>query len=93
VSVLVLHPTDDAIIPVEQARELAEAARGNDLVRVWILPGGGHGAIDEVDRVWFYAVLRGFFERWAGYGSPTPPADDASRADRIGDKLIYSAGS
>jgi pimeloyl-ACP methyl ester carboxylesterase len=93
VPVLVLHPTDDAIIPVEQARELAEAARGNDLVRVWILPGGGHGAIDEVDRVWFYAVLRGFFERWAGYGSPTPPAGDASRADRSGDKLIYSAGS
>jgi pimeloyl-ACP methyl ester carboxylesterase len=93
VPVLVLHPSDDEIIPVEQARELAEAARGNDLVRVWILPGGGHGAIDAVDRVWFYAVLRGFFERWAGYGAPTAAADGAPRTDQRRDKLIYSAGS
>ena len=92
VPVLVLHPEDDEIIPVEQARELEEAAGGNDLVRVWILPGGGHGAIDEVDRVWFYAVLRGFFERWAGYGRATPAADGAVRTDHTGDKLIYSAG-
>jgi len=67
VPVLVLHPDDDEVIPVEQARELAAAARGNDLVRVWILPGGGHGAIDAIDRTWFFAVARGFFERWAGY--------------------------
>ena len=93
VPVLVLHPADDEIIPVEQARELEAAASDNDLVRVWILPGGGHGAIDAVDRVWFYAVVRGFFERWAGYGPPTASADGASRADQRPDKLIYSAGS
>jgi predicted alpha/beta-fold hydrolase len=93
VPVLVLHPEDDEVIPVEQARELDSAATDNDLVRVWILPGGGHGAIDAVDRVWFYAVVRGFFERWAGYGPPTASADGASRADQRPDKLIYSAGS
>jgi predicted alpha/beta-fold hydrolase len=93
VPVLVLHPTDDEIVPVEQARELEAAAADNDLVRVWVLPGGGHGAIDAVDRVWFYAVVRGFFERWAGYGPPTAAADGASRADQRRDKLIYSAGS
>src|SRR5215211_1014656 len=93
VPVLVLHPEDDEIIPVRQAEELAAAASGNDLVRVWILPGGGHGAIDAVDRVWFCAVTRGFFERWAGYGPPTASADGASRADQRPDKLIYSAGS
>ena len=69
VPVLVLHPDDDVIIPVEHARALAEASAGSDLVRVWIIQGGGHGAIDAVDRPWFYAVARGFFERWAGYGS------------------------
>ena len=52
--------------------------RGNDLVRVWVLPGGGHGAIDVVDRRWFYAVLRGFFERWAGYGGVGDGANDGS---------------
>jgi predicted alpha/beta-fold hydrolase len=89
VPVLVLHPADDEVIPVEQSRELAAAARGNDLVRVWILPGGGHGAIDAVDGRWFYAVVRGFFERWAGYGPPTAATDTDQRRD----KLIYSAGS
>jgi predicted alpha/beta-fold hydrolase len=91
VPVLILHPEDDAIIPVEHARILAEAAAGNDLVRVWILPGGGHGAIDAVDRDWFYAVLRGFFERWAGYERRQDAGARGSRSDRSPSKLIYSA--
>src|SRR4051812_32358847 len=90
VPVLVLHPSDDEIIPVEQAQELAEAARDNDLVRVWILPGGGHGAIDAVDRTWFHAVTRGFFERWAGYEAPGEAPESHERSQGAG-KLIYSA--
>jgi predicted alpha/beta-fold hydrolase len=88
VPVLVLHPEDDQVIPVEHARMLEEAAKGNELVRVWTLPGGGHGAIDAVDREWFYGVARGFFERWAGYGARD---DAAADADRPPVKLIYSA--
>jgi predicted alpha/beta-fold hydrolase len=91
VPVLILHPKDDQIIPVEHARMLADAAAGHQLVRVWILPGGGHGAIDAVDRLWFYAVARGFFERWAGYGARDPDVSDGSRSDRSPAKLIYSA--
>jgi pimeloyl-ACP methyl ester carboxylesterase len=91
VPVLVLHPSDDDIIPVEQAEELAAAAKGNDLVRVWILPGGGHGAIDAIDRRWFVAVTRGFFERWAGYEPPGKGVEEGARSDRSRDKLIYSA--
>jgi predicted alpha/beta-fold hydrolase len=91
VPVLILHPEDDAIIPVEHARTLSEAARENDLVRVWILPGGGHGAIDAVDRVWFYAVLRGFFERWAGYERREPAGAPQAAANRERAKLINSA--
>jgi pimeloyl-ACP methyl ester carboxylesterase len=90
VPVLVLHPSDEEIIPVEQARELTEAARDNDLVRVWILPGGGHGAIDAVDRTWFRAVTRGFFERWAGYEAPGEAPESHERSQGAG-KLIYSA--
>jgi pimeloyl-ACP methyl ester carboxylesterase len=91
VPVLVLHPSDDEVIPVEQAEQLAAAARDNDLVRVWILPGGGHGAIDAVDRTWFRAVTRGFFERWAGYELAGGAAQGSARSDRARDKLIYSA--
>jgi dipeptidyl aminopeptidase/acylaminoacyl peptidase len=90
VPVLVLHPKDDEIIPVEQAEELAAAASGNDLVRVWVLEGGGHGAIDAVDRTWFHAVTRGFFERWAGYETGAGAREGDERPEGA-DKLIYSA--
>jgi uncharacterized protein len=79
VPLLVLHPEDDHIINVEQAHRLAEAARENELVRVWVLPGGGHGTLDAVDRGWTYAVYRTFFERWAAY------------PDRDRGELVYSA--
>jgi len=62
-------------------------------VRVWVLPGGGHGAIDAVDREWFYAVVRGFFERWAGYGGRDDATGDDPHEDRARVKLIYSAAS
>ncbi|MEK6277053.1 MAG: alpha/beta hydrolase [Actinomycetota bacterium] len=78
VPVLVLHPEDDHIIPVRHAHALAEAAADNDLVRVWVLPGGGHGALDAVDGIWTYAVYRSFFQRWAVY------------ADRGDGKVVYS---
>jgi predicted alpha/beta-fold hydrolase len=93
VPVLVLHPEDDQVIPVEHARMLEQAARGNELVRVWVLPGGGHGAIDAVDREWFYAVARGFFERWAGYRGRDDGAAAGPGEHRARSKLIYSAAS
>ena len=79
VPVLVLHPVDDRVIPVSHAERLAEAAAGNDLVRVWILPGGAHGALGAVDRDWASAVYRRFFERWAEYGPR-----------RLGAEVVYS---
>ena len=67
VPVLVLHAEDDEVVPVEHARMLEEASAGNDNVRVWIVPGGGHAAFDALDRRWTYAVYRTFFERLAIY--------------------------
>jgi dipeptidyl aminopeptidase/acylaminoacyl peptidase len=67
---LVLHPEDDQIIKVEEARVLADAAAGNELVRVWTLPAGGHGILDAIDAGWTYGVYRRFFERWARYPAP-----------------------
>lgn len=68
VPVLAVHSEDDMIVPVKHARMLADAARGNDLVRVWIVPGGAHVAFDVLDSRWTYTVYRTFFERWADYG-------------------------
>jgi predicted alpha/beta-fold hydrolase len=67
VPVLALHSVDDGVIPVEHAHMLAEAAKGNELVRSWIVPAGQHAAFDAIDARWTYAVYRGFFERWARY--------------------------
>ena len=76
--VLVLHPEDDEIVKVEHAHMLAEAARGNDLVRVWVIPAGGHGILEAIDSDWTYAVYRDFFERWANYVEPRsrPPGGE-----------------
>jgi pimeloyl-ACP methyl ester carboxylesterase len=67
VPLLVLHPEDDQIVKVDQARILEQAASGNDLVRVWILPAGQHGLLETADRDWTQTVYRSFFERWASY--------------------------
>jgi predicted alpha/beta-fold hydrolase len=77
VPLLILHPEDDHIVKVDQARMLSEAAKGNDLVRVWILPAGSHGLLEAADPRWTHAVYRLFFERWATYaerlgGRPAP---------------------
>lgn len=83
VPTLILHPVDDRIVKVEEARKLAAAAEANDLVHVWELPAGKHGILEAIDRRWTYAVYRAFFERWARYaereGEPRPAAPEQDR--------------
>ena len=86
VPLLILHPKDDPIIKVEQARMLEVAARGNDLVRVWVLPFGSHGLLEAADPVWTHAVYRTFFERWATYAERTVGQASGRAAD-----LVYSS--
>jgi pimeloyl-ACP methyl ester carboxylesterase len=86
VPVLVLHPEDDRIIKVEEARSLADAAKGNDLVRVWMVPAGAHGILEAIDSTWTYGVYRTFFERWADYAERGAPAPAARSAE-----VVYSA--
>lgn len=84
VPVLILHPTDDKIIKVDEAEKLERAAAGNDLVRVWKLPAGSHGALDAMDSRWTYSVYRRYFERWAIYAEPEP------LENRVNGNLVYS---
>ena len=86
VPLLILHPEDDHIIKVNQARILEEAARGNDLVRVWVLPAGSHGLLEAADPRWTQGIYRIFFERWATYAERT-----ADRPGGEGVDLVYSA--
>ena len=86
VPLLVLHPEDDPIIKVEQSRMLAEAAKDNDLVRVWLLPTGSHGLLEAADPRWTHAVYRTFFERWATY-----PERTVGRTVGQAPELVYSS--
>jgi predicted alpha/beta-fold hydrolase len=86
VPLLILHPEDDPIIKVDHARLLADAAKDNDLVRVWILPTGSHGLLEAADPKWTHAVYRTFFERWATYAER-----EAGQANGRGPDLVYSA--
>jgi predicted alpha/beta-fold hydrolase len=86
VPLLILHPEDDHIIKVEHARMLQQAANGNDLVRVWILPAGSHGLLEAADPRWTHAVYRTFFERWARYAERTPLQTNGGSAE-----LVYSS--
>ena len=86
VTLLILHPEDDYIVKVDQGRMLAEAARDNDLVRVWFLPAGSHGLLEAADPRWTHAVYRTFFERWAAYAER-----GAEQANELGAELVYSS--
>lgn len=64
---------------------LREAAAGNELVDVWILPAGAHGILEAIDSTFTYNVYRGFFERWASYAERGPlPTGKAP-------EVVYSA--
>ncbi len=92
VPVLILHPEDDRIIKVDEARRLGEAAADNGLVRVWTLPAGKHGILDAIDHDWTFGVYRAFFERWGTYaeqagggnGRPSPGESDVVYSPRRG---------
>jgi predicted alpha/beta-fold hydrolase len=86
VPLLILHPEDDPIIKVEQARMFADAAKDNDLVRVWTLTTGSHGLLEAADPRWTHAVYRTFFERWATYAERTVAPSTEQAAD-----LVYSS--
>jgi len=86
VPMLVLHSEDDQVIPVDHARELEQAAAGNDNVRVWVVPGGQHAAFDALDERWTYSVYRTFFERWALYAEH---AAEGGR-DAPAPEMVYS---
>jgi predicted alpha/beta-fold hydrolase len=90
VPLLVLHPEDDVIVKVEHAEMLREAAKDNDLVRVWILPAGAHGILEAIDSKFTYNVYRGFFERWAGYAE-RPARPQAALPAEGATEVVYSA--
>ncbi len=73
VPVLVLHPEDDQIIPVEHARMLDEAqGRQRPGARLDRARGRRTVRSTSLDRAGPTPCTASFFERWAGYGEAAP---------------------
>ena len=71
VPTLLVHAVDDPVVPVEQARGLAQRAAGNELVHVHVSPVGRHAAFDVIDPSWAGAVQLSWLRAWA---QPAPSA-------------------
>lgn len=54
---LVLHSTDDGLVPVAEAEELISKASHNPHTNVWILPWGYHCLYEMADPDWYWSVL------------------------------------
>lgn len=57
---LVLHATDDPVIPVFHSHVLAGAAEGNSNVNVHLTSMGGHATFDVWDEDWYWDTVHGF---------------------------------
>ncbi len=65
---LLIHGTDDTVVPVENVTVLAAAA--GERARTWILPGRGHSDLHREKAMG--ATLAGFFREALGDGRPAP---------------------
>ena len=74
------------IVKVEHAHMLEEAAKDNDLVRVWVLPAGAHGILEAIDSA---LDLRRLPRLLRALGDATPSARPSRPG--AGAELVYSA--
>ena len=65
---LVIHATDDPVVPVGEAEDLLAAAVDNPMVDFMITPTGGHALYQVTSPRWFYRVLEMFFSYWGEFG-------------------------
>ena len=75
--VLLIHGSEDAIVPVEQSRRLFEAAR--EPKDLWIADGGGHGGLYFSHRDEYEKRVIGFLSRWLAPARRSPDAVSSSR--------------
>jgi len=90
---LVIHSTDDDLVPVTQLERALPLARATPGLAVWILPWGNHCLYELADADWFWSVLERFFGPAARHGrghnghtnghakaAPTPRAEAGETA-------------
>lgn len=65
---LIIHASDDPVVPVSHAEDLAAASKDNPMVAVKLVPKGVHALYQVVSPGWFYSTLESFFTYWGESG-------------------------
>jgi predicted alpha/beta-fold hydrolase len=58
---LLVHATDDPVVPVRHARRMERYAEGQDNIQTLVTSWGGHTGFEPMDPPWFWEVLRRFY--------------------------------
>ncbi len=58
---LLIHSTDDPVVPVRHAHRMERYAEGRDNVQVLLTSWGGHTAFELLEPHWFWEVCRRFY--------------------------------
>lgn len=64
---LIVHSTDDPVVPIVEAEDLLAAAVDNPMVGSLITPSGGHALYPATSNRWFYTILEIFFSYWGEF--------------------------
>lgn len=72
---LLIHATDDPVVPVRHARRVERYADANPLVQVLITEWGGHTGFEPMDPHWYWEVLRRFYGEVNGVDLPNLASD------------------
>ncbi|MBU4173496.1 MAG: alpha/beta fold hydrolase [Actinobacteria bacterium] len=64
---LIVHSTDDPVVPIGEAEDLIAAAIDNPMVGSLITPSGGHALYPATSNRWFYTILEMFFSYWGEF--------------------------
>lgn len=65
---LIIHSSDDPVVPVGHAEDLAAAAKDNPMVACMVVPKGVHALYQVVSPGWFFATLESFLTYWGESG-------------------------
>lgn len=69
---LLVHSTDDPVVPVRHARRMERYAKDQPNVQVLVTNWGGHTHFEGQDPAWFWETVRRFFGHVNGLELPPP---------------------
>lgn len=72
---LLVHATDDPVVPVRHARRMERYAEGHPHIQTLVTNWGGHTGFEPMDPTWFWEVMRRFYGEVNGVELPNLATD------------------